>query len=100
MGGRACSLLTIVSPGGRWGLGHPCTLTSWLVNQRLKCRCPENESLDCDDYATAGPYSPPYPDALESASVRIARHGEGAARHRPCSGCPHGRTTWAFSHCR
>src|SRR5262245_8026275 len=44
MGGRACSLLTIVSPGGRCGLGHPCTLTSWLLNQRLKCRCPENES--------------------------------------------------------
>src|SRR5215471_9923647 len=44
MGGRACSLLTTVSPGGRCGLGHPCTLTSWLLNQRLKCRCSENES--------------------------------------------------------
>src|SRR5215471_1808924 len=41
---RACSSLTIASPGGKCGLGHPCTLTSCLLNPRRKCRCPENES--------------------------------------------------------
>src|SRR5262249_54157530 len=41
---RACSSLTIVLPGGRCGLGHPCTLISCLLNPRRKCHCPENES--------------------------------------------------------
>jgi hypothetical protein len=36
MGRRACSLLTTVSPGGRYGLGHPCTLTLCLLNPRPK----------------------------------------------------------------
>src|SRR5712691_3378739 len=44
MGHRACSLPTIVSSGGRCGLGHPCTFTFCLLNPRRKSRCPENES--------------------------------------------------------
>src|SRR5215510_9114396 len=44
MGRRACSLLTTVSPGGRCGLGHPCTLTFCLLSLKPKPHCPENES--------------------------------------------------------
>src|SRR5512145_2768598 len=44
MGHRGCSLLTIVSPGGRCGLDHACTLTSCLLNPRRKWCCLENES--------------------------------------------------------
>src|SRR4029450_8632556 len=44
MGRRTCSLLTTVSPGGRCGLGHPCTRTFCLLSLRPKPRCPEHES--------------------------------------------------------
>src|SRR5262245_2469020 len=44
MGRHACSLLTIVLPGGRCGPGHPYTLSSCLWPPSLRCRCLENES--------------------------------------------------------
>src|SRR5438128_1004257 len=60
MGRRVCSLLTIVSPGGRCGLGLPCTLTSCLLHPRPKRRCPENES------STAMTMLPPAHTALHT----------------------------------